>query len=228
MLLRDLKILITRKNLFAVLWQMLTRLTVVIILLYTQGLNHYVVHQKLVWCCMSIITREDSQDSLGLQGDQTSQPYKKSTLNTHWKDSNTLATWCKETLMLRKIGDKRRRGQQRMRWLNGITNSTDMNLSKFQEVVTDRKPWCAWTAKSWTQLSDWTTACQLYSIFKKNTSWGTSLVVKTPRSQHRAPGFDLWSGNWIPRATSKILHATAKRVYVWGVSWWLSGKESAC
>ena len=70
-----------------------------------------------------------------------------------------------KTLMLGKIESRRRRAQQRMRWLNGITNSTDMNLSKFQEVVTDRKPWCAWTAKSWTQLSDWTTACQLYSIF---------------------------------------------------------------
>ena len=71
-----------------------------------------------------------------------------------WRDA-----LLEKTLMLGNVGGRRRRGPQRMRWLNGIIDSMDMNFSKLQDIVKDREAWHTavhGVEKSWTWLSDWT------------------------------------------------------------------------
>ena len=124
-----------------------------------------------------------------------------------------------KTQMLGKIEGRRRRGWQRTRWLDSITDSMDINLSKFWEMVKDRKAWLAavhWTAKSWIQLSGWNNN-------KNDLGFLVPQMVKTPHVMLGDPAL-------IPRSERSPREGNVNPLqYSWqnsthrGVTKWLHG-----
>ena len=124
-----------------------------------------------------------------------------------------------KTLMLGRIGGRRRRGRQRMRWLDGITDSMGMSLSKLREFVMDKEAWRAavhGVAKSWNRLRDWT-----------ELNW---VIFDKPEMYHLLISQqNLWQGSsLVIHFRSHFIWRCHSLLFSQNLSWWISWKRAPC
>ena len=145
---------------------------------------------------------EDSSKSLGQQGDPSSQSLKE--INPEYSLEGLMlklqyfghlmwrADSLEKTLMLGKIEGRRRRGRQRVRWLDGITDSVYMSLSKHWELVMDREAWHAavhGVAKNWTWLRDWAELTEMFLIILNiHLPYGAGIINRVKTVQFSSDG----------------------------------------